>query len=111
MDVINTEFNNILSASADLTKHNDDFMQEHRESTSHVQSCLKIRQLLDPSRKEKNQQDLIRTLALEGCDLEDALNGLELMRGWGPNSGYSKDYICAAHARWPEASAFEQTPT
>ena len=106
MEVINAEFNDLLPASTGLDKHNDDFLQEHHETAPHVQACLKVRQMLDPSTSEKVQQDLIRTLALENCSLKDAVRGLEILEEWKPEPKYKDDYIAAAHERWPEASAF-----
>ena len=82
-------------------------MQEHHESAAHLQSCLKVRQLLDPGSSEKNQQDLIRTLALERISLEDAVRGLTMLKEWKAKPQYVNDYVTAAHERWPEASAFE----
>ncbi len=106
MEVINAEFNDLLPASTDLAKHNDDFLQKHHTSAPHVQACLRVRQMLDPSSSEKNQQNLIRTLALEGSSLDDAVRGLELLEEWKAEQKYKNDYIVAAHERWPEASAF-----
>lgn len=75
-----------------------------------MRAALRTRALIDPKSKEKNLQDLIRTLALEGCGLEDAVTGMELMETWKAEKKYRDDYIAAAHARWPEASAFQGTP-
>lgn len=110
MEVINAEFNNLLPASTDLAKHNDSFMQGFHDSAPHVQAYLKVRQLLEPSSSEKNQQDLIRTLALEGCRLEDAVRGLDLLKEWNAKGQYVDDLTAAAHERWPEASVFERKP-
>lgn len=73
-----------------------------------MQACLRVRQLLDPSGSEKNQQDITRTLALEGSSLEDAVRGLELLKEWNAKDQYQDDYLAAAHERWPEASAFKK---
>lgn len=68
-----------------------------------------MRQFLDPSGSgEKNQQDVIRTLALEGCGLEDAVKGLGLLKEWKAKEQYQDDYLAAARERWPEASVFRQ---
>lgn len=107
MEVINAEFNTILPTSTDLAKHNDDFMQAHHDSAAHMQAALKVRQLLDPSSSEKNQQDVIRTLALDGSILDDAVRGLGMLKGWKAKDRYLTDYVAAAHERWPEASAFK----
>ena len=108
MEVINTEFNTLLDASKDLARHNNEFLQQHYNSASHVQACLKVRQLIDPSTSEKNQQDAIRTLALDGSSLDDAIRGLGLLEEWKAEPKYKDDYLAAAHKRWPEASAFEK---
>ncbi len=108
MRVINSEFNHLLPASKNLAKHNDEFMQEHHNSAPHVQAGLRVRQLLDPSSFEKNQQDVIRTLALEACSLEDAVAGLEQLTKSMPKTQYVNDYVAAARERWPEASAFQK---
>ena len=107
-EVIAAEFDPILPASADLSKHNDEFLQNHHDSARHVQACLKARQFLDPSSSDTNQQDVIRTLALEGSTLEDAMRGLELLKEWKSKDQYRDDYLAAAHERWPEASAFKK---
>ena len=108
MEIINTEFNILLPASTDLAQQNDEFSRKHHNSVEHVQASLKVRRLLDPSSDEKNQQDLIRTLALEDRSLQTAIRGLELLVEWKAKSQYLDDYIAAARERWPEASAFEE---
>lgn len=108
MAVINSEFNTLLPASTDLAQHNDKFLQQHHESAAHVQAALRVRQLLDPNTREKNQQDVIRTLALEGCRLEDAVAGLDFLKGEKAKARYVDDYVAAARERWPEATAFEK---
>ena len=73
-----------------------------------MQACLKVKQFLDPSSSEQNQQDVIRTLALDGSSLEDAVRGLELLKEWKAKDQYQADYLAAAHERWPEASVFKK---
>ena len=106
MEVINAEFNTLLPASKDLAKHNDEFLQQHHDSAAHVQACLRVRQLIEPTSSEKNQQDVTRTLALDGSSLDDAIRGLELLEEWKAESRYKNDYVAAACERWPKASAF-----
>jgi hypothetical protein len=108
MEVLNSEFNTLLPASTNLGKHNDTFMQEHHNSAPHVQAALRVRQSLDRSSLEKNQQDVIRTLALDGCSLADAVAGLKQLRSSKPKGQYVDDYVAAARERWPQASAFEK---
>jgi len=110
MEVINAEFNTLLPATTDLAEQNNDFMQKHHDSAAHVQAGLKVRQLLDPDSSDKNQQDVIRTLALEESSLEDAVRGLEMLKAWKAKPQYMHDYVAAAHERWSEASIFERKP-
>ena len=107
-EVIAAEFDSIISATADLSKHNDEFLAKNHESAPHVQACLKVRQFLDPGSSEKNQQDVIRTLALEGSSLDDAVRGLELLKEWKAKDQYRNDFLAAARERWPEASVFKK---
>ena len=106
--MIAAEFDPILPATADLSKRNDDFLQAHHDSAPHVRACLRVRQFLDPSSSDKNQQDVIRTLALDGSTLEDAVAGMALLQEWKAKDQYGEDYLAAAHERWPEASAFKK---
>ena len=48
----------------------------------------------------------MRTLALEGSSLHDAIRGLELLKKWKAQDQYEEDYVTAAQERWPEATAF-----
>ena len=82
-------------------------MQDHHGSAAHVHACLKVKQILDPESSDKNQQDVIRTIALDNCSLDDAVKGLDLLKNWKSKSQYVDDCIAAAHERWPEATAFE----
>ena len=107
-EVIAAEFDPILPASTDLSERNDEFLKDHHDSASHVRACLRVRQFLDLDSGEQNQQDVIRTLALEGIDLEDAVEGLELLKEWKAKDQYQDDYLAAARQRWPEASAFQK---
>ena len=106
MEILDTEFNTLFPASTDLSKHNDEYMQKHHDSAAHVQAALRVRMLLDSSSSEKNQQDVIRTLALDGSSLEDAVRGLATLKKWKAKDQYTTDYVAAAHERWPDADAF-----
>ena len=104
-----SELSTLVSHDADLSKLNNDFLQAHHESAPHVQASLRAKcELLDPASKDNASQDLIRTLALEGSTLEDALRGLELLRGWKADEKYVYTYIAAAHERYPKATAFQE---
>ncbi|KAL9598223.1 MAG: hypothetical protein Q9219_004643 [cf. Caloplaca sp. 3 TL-2023] len=105
-EILESEFTSLIPLDADLLKMNSDFLTNNNESAAHVQTSLRVRQLLNPQTSDDNQKDIIRTLALPDVSLEDAVQGLELLREWGAKSQYRKDYIAVAHEKWPEATAF-----
>ncbi len=69
-----------------------------------MHAALAVRHLLHPD-DEEVQQDMIRTLALDGA-LGDAKRGLEMLRAWKAEGRYVSDYTDAAKAKFPEASVF-----
>jgi len=69
-----------------------------------VHPALAVRHLLHPDNEEV-QQDMIRTLALDG-GLGDAQRGLEMLKAWKAEWRYFSDYTDAAKAKFPEASVF-----
>ncbi|KAL8998013.1 MAG: hypothetical protein Q9169_002853 [Polycauliona sp. 2 TL-2023] len=103
---LEAEFSPLIPADADLLKINSDFLAKNSESAAHVQASLCARQGIDPKTADENQKDVIRTLALPSSSLEDAIQGLELLKDWKAQSRYRDDYIVAAHERWPEAIDF-----
>ncbi|KAG8533288.1 uncharacterized protein KY384_002071 [Bacidia gigantensis] len=106
-DVLEDELSTLISKNADLFEMNDKFIQENHDSAPHVQVGLQVKvEINEPTRKEKCSQDMIRTLALETSTLEDATRGLDILRGWKADQKYIDDYIAAANARYPQASAF-----
>lgn len=107
-EVIESNLSPILQASADLLNFNTVYLQSHAGSAPHVQAALMMRQLLDPATMENNSKDVIRTLALEEAELEDAIRGLEMLKEWGADEKFSSDYVSAAKERWPEAIIFQK---
>ena len=109
LNVFESELSILIPKDADLTKINNDFLQTHHESASHVQTALRARvDILDPSSKDTASQDMIRTLALEAGSLEDATRGLELLKNWKAEHQYIDTYIATAHERYPKATAFQE---
>ena len=105
-EIFDSEFSSLIPKDANLTKLNDEYLQIHHESVSHVQVALQVRvYILDPASKEKCSQDMIKTLALKG-NLKDATRGLDLLREWKVEKRYIDDYLAAAHVRYPNATAF-----
>ena len=73
-----------------------------------MQHALNTRQVLNPESKEENCKDVIRTLAIDGSNLDDAYRGLDLLTQWKAEERFRNDYIDAARARWPECSRFSE---
>ncbi|KAL8736156.1 MAG: hypothetical protein Q9166_000311 [cf. Caloplaca sp. 2 TL-2023] len=105
-EVLDAELSSLISSDADLLKLNTDFLTKHSDSAAHVQASLCARQLLDPKTADENQKDVIRTLAVPSVSLEDAIQGLDLLKDWKAELRYRNDYVAAAHERWPDATAF-----
>ena len=110
LEVFDSELSSLISKDTDLRESNDQYLKQHHDRAPHVQAALQIIvRLLDPASKEKCSQDMIRTLALDHA-LEDAIRGLEILRGWKAEQRYVDDYVAAAHERYPEATAFIANP-
>ncbi|KAI4280349.1 MAG: hypothetical protein L6R38_004532 [Xanthoria sp. 2 TBL-2021] len=106
LEALEAEFSSLVSPDADLLELNSGFLSKHSDSAAHVQASLCARQVIDPQTADENQKDVIRTLALPSVSLEDAIRGLDLLKGWKAQSRYRDNYIAAAHERWPEATDF-----
>ncbi len=110
-EVIESEFSPILSKDADLSQYNSDYRSKHHNSAAHVQVGISTLYFLEPKTHEDNHKDILRTLALDSASLNDAIRGLKLLNAWKAEQRIRDDYIAAAHARWPEASAFAKNET
>ncbi|CAF9935516.1 MAG: hypothetical protein HETSPECPRED_009815 [Heterodermia speciosa] len=112
--LLETELSKLLDRDTDLTQHNDTFLATHKLSTPHVHAALRARYALASSSqldavKEEGQKELIKTLELgeDGCKLEDAVRGLELLRWWDVGEEGLGEYRARARESWPEATVFE----
>ncbi|KAL9130976.1 MAG: hypothetical protein Q9217_000965 [Psora testacea] len=109
LELFDSELSTMIPKNTNLANFNDKYLQRHHDSAPHVQAALQLRaDILDTTSKEKHSQDMIRTLALEDSSLEDATRGLESLKRWKAQQRYIDDYIAAAHARYPEATAFQE---
>ncbi|KAL9607375.1 MAG: hypothetical protein Q9167_007707 [Letrouitia subvulpina] len=106
-EVLETELSQLVAKDADLSSLNNAYLTKNGESAQHVQAALRVRQMLDPSTKEENHKDLIRTLALESSSLEIAIQGLIYLREDDVQPKFQDEYAAVAHKRWPEATAFQ----
>jgi N-alpha-acetyltransferase 15/16, NatA auxiliary subunit len=97
----------IIPPSSDLLSWNDTYLSKHKDSTPHIQATLRVRQLLDPKSKAKNQIDLIRSLDLPGIGIKEAESGLGLLKEWKSESDVREKYLAAARKRWSQATVFK----
>ncbi|KAL9104103.1 MAG: hypothetical protein Q9163_000905 [Psora crenata] len=108
-EVFDSEISTLIPKDTDLATFNDAYLQRHHKSAPHVHTVLQLRAyILDTRFNENHSQDMIRTLALEDSNLEDAMRGLDILKGWNAQHKHIEDYIAAAHARYPEATAFKE---
>lgn len=105
-EIIHSEFEPHCSKDENLKKWNEAFLEAHKTSIAHVQAGLKVRTMVDSTTKEKNEQQLLKTMELSSAQLKDAVNGFDLLHEWKSSSEVREKYKEAAHKRWTEASAF-----
>ncbi|KAI9814463.1 MAG: hypothetical protein M1827_003319 [Pycnora praestabilis] len=103
-EIINSEFI-LLPKSTLLSTTNDDFLSQHKSSVSHIQTGLRVRQMLSSDTLPQNEKDLLATLDLEDVTFVQAKAGMELLRDW--KSGQRDTYRAKAAERWPEVTAFK----
>ena len=97
----------IIPPSLDLLSWNDTYLSNRKDSIPHIQAALRVRQLLDPKSKAKNEIDLVRSLDLPAIDIKEAEGGLDLLKEWKSDSDVREKYLAAASKRWPQATVFK----
>ncbi|KAI1735409.1 tetratricopeptide [Xylaria scruposa] len=106
-EVINTEFTAIPS-STDLKKYNTEFLNQHKDSASHVVSAVKIQKLLGEDQKTC-EKALFGILKLKNDDWEPAAEALGLLFQW--RSSEAEAFKKAAEDTWPEVTLFQPPPS
>ncbi|KAF9696101.1 hypothetical protein EKO04_006156 [Ascochyta lentis] len=96
------------AADADLKAYNDDFIQKHSESATHLQAAYTARYFLDNSTKSQNEVDLIKTLDLSNITFEQAEQGLALLGEWKSDEKVKDEYRSKAASQWSEATVFKK---
>jgi N-alpha-acetyltransferase 15/16, NatA auxiliary subunit len=94
--------------SKSVDEINEEYLSAHKDSASHVQAVVRLRQAIKPNddvTKQKSGKDMIETLKSDKTSLSEALDGLRLLEGIGPQEA-REQYLKAAHERWSEADAF-----
>lgn len=93
----------IVPPKSSLSSLNDKYLAKHKECARRTQSALTARLLLDSSTKSANEKALVATLGLKNVDMQEAIEGLQLLKKWKGDTG---PYLEAARKRWPEATVF-----
>lgn len=110
-EVIN---NSYLSkfATKSLEQCNEDYLKSHKHSPPHIQSVVRVRNLLKPGAEEtksKGKVDLESSVSLDTTSLQDAIAGLQLTDELQAGPGAREAYIQAAQKNFPEASVFQSS--
>ncbi|KAF2667579.1 NMDA receptor-regulated protein 1 [Microthyrium microscopicum] len=92
----------IIPASSGLSEANESYLTKHKSSPQHIYSALRTRAFLDPSSKAQNEKELLTSL--DHASLEDAIDGLALLKRWGSKEDVKSKYVDAAMKKWSEAT-------
>jgi hypothetical protein len=95
-----------VPAKSALSSYNDKYLAKHKDCARRTQSVLRVRTLLDKSTKTANEKNLIATLNLSNVDMEEAIEGLDLLKEWKSETSVKEQYTSAAKKKWPEATIF-----
>lgn len=98
----------LLPASTPLAAHNDAFLARHAASAAHLQAGYRVRQILEPGSRPRNERDLLATLDAADVPLGVAEKGLRLLEEWRSAAEVKAEYLEKARARWPEATVFQR---
>ena len=90
----------------DMSAWNNEFLNYHKSSASHVQAGLRVRALIGKEAMEANEKDLCETLLFEDTSMQNASAGLELLHEWGSSEEVKVRYKSMASERWKMASVF-----
>lgn len=91
----------------DLSAWNNDFLDRHRSSASHVQAGLRVRALIGKETRETNEKDLLEVLSLNSSSICSAIAGMELLDEWRSSAEVKDRYKDKAAERWNMASVFK----
>ena len=93
-----------------LEQCNEEYLESHKNSPPHIQSVVRVRNLLKPGAEEtksKGKSDLESSVSLDTTSLQDAMEGLQLTDELQAGPEAREAYIQAAQKNFPEASVFQ----
>jgi hypothetical protein len=105
-EVIKSEFT-LLPGSTSLPDYNSSFLSKNKISPRHVYAGLRVKHLLPSHDQSKNETEIFSTLDSTSIRLEEATEGLDLLKSW--KSSKVDDYKTKAAAKWPEATIFQSS--
>lgn len=99
----------IVPETAELSSFNNNYLSRHKDSISHVQSAIRVREIVDPSSRAQNEKDLVQTLQLPNVRIKQAEEGFKTLQGWESSTDVKEKYLEAARAKWPLATVFAKS--
>lgn len=106
-EIIAAETKTLLPEDKDLSDWNNDFLDRHKSSVSHVQAGLSVRALIGKEKKETNESDLFELLSIDSASINEASAGLDLLDEWSSSLEVKDRYRKSAAGRWNKASCFQ----
>lgn len=105
--IVFSESERLFPRDENLSDWNEDFLARHKSSASHIQAGVRVRGLIDKSKKGLNEHSLTATLTLDTISMQEAKLGLELLREWGSSAEVKETYRNRAAERWKQATVFQ----
>ena len=98
-----------IPPKAELVKFNELFRTANRANTAaHVFAALRARARLDDKSKSVNEGAVSSILPLSKTTIDDAHEGLSLLREWGSDEAVVKLYLEKVERRWKGSARWVQ---
>ncbi|KAF2761836.1 N-alpha-acetyltransferas-like protein 15 [Pseudovirgaria hyperparasitica] len=105
-EVIKSSFT-LVPAQASLAAHNDSYLNENKQSVSHIRHGLKTRQFLDLKTLPQNEKDLMESIKLPSATVDDVVKGISVLKEWNSEQAVRKSFVDVAREKWPNVTAFK----
>ena len=106
-----TSMFDFMTESTSATAYNESFLSRHSDDASCIHAALRLRNSISPDTQAQNERDLLNTLDLDRLLLEEARQGLVMLREWKGGDGQSEvmdEYEHKARTRWPHSTVFDR---
>lgn len=101
--ILTSEFT-LLPANTALAQFNNEYMSKHKNDARRTLAGLEVRKLLADDLAPKADADVVGVLSIDGVKMEEAVEGLELLKAW--KSSEVEAFKSAAEKKWPKATVF-----